>query len=594
MAEDGRRAPRRKREPAPTTPDPVEIALEAEASGRAPGAAARTLIERQTALIDADLRHRGWQIANERASMALRVLTGLAGVAVAVVLGVLVVSAARSQAVVVEAFGAPPEMAERGYSGQVLASALQDELVRIQTATRSSVAGRSIANAWSGGINVEVPTTGVSIGEIERVLRQKLGRDTHIGGDLTQGPDGTLTLTVRGDGITPRAFTGPADQLPALVRQAAEHAYGEAEPALFAHHLYQARRFDESLEIVRRSLARGPDDVTRGQLLNTWGNLLWVDNQYDEAIARYDAALAARPWYWGAWRNLVGVTSECCGDEAGLAVARRMRDAIEAAPAGEQPTRDYFDVEYALTADHATAAAVLREEDRQRAGGMLFTTTGPRLAQIEMARHDWRAAREAVAGGDPSDPQLGLMSQVLDAVEPLEAGRPALAIPTLRHLAGNQSRENIGETGDVLCLLALAYAQNAERSAALDALARARDTTTCRARTGAIHEALGDRTAADAAAQRAIRAAPSSPFPYEGRAGVLLARGDLNGAAWRFDQAHARGPRWADPIKGQGDVLAARGRWAEAAARYRAALEFAPGWEALQSALRRAEARARG
>lgn len=591
MAEEGRRAPRRKRERAPTTPDPVEIALEAEASGRAPGAAARTLIERQTALIDADLRHRGWQIANERASMALRVLTGVAGVAVAVVLGALVVSAARSQAVVVEAFGAPPEMAARGYSGQVLASALQDELVRIQTATRSSIAGRNIANAWSGGINVEVPTTGVSIGEIERVLRQKLGRDIHIGGDLTQGPDGVLTLTVRGDGVTPRAFTGPPDQLPALVRQAAEHAYGEAEPALFAHHLYQARRTDESLEIVRRSLARGPDDLTRGQLLNTWGNLLWMDNHYDEAIARYEAALTARPWYWGAWRNLVGVTSECCGDEAGLAAARRMRAAIEAAPAGERPTRDYFDAEYALTADNTTAAAVLREEDRQRAGGVLFTTTGPRLATLEMARHDWRAAREALAGGDSSDPQLERMSLLVGAVEQMEAGRPALALPALRQLSGGQ---DIEEAGDALCLLALAHAQNLEREAALGALARSRDTTICRARTGEIHEALGDQAAADAAARRSIGAAPSSPYPYEARGRVLLARGDLNGAAWRFDQAHARGPRWADPIKGQGDVLAARGRWAEAAARYRAALEFAPGWQALRAALTQAEARSRG
>lgn len=576
--------PRRSRKRAEplTTPNPVELALQSVVGSDSGDAIAHRVLRRHEQLI-------GWQIVNERASMALRVLTGVAGVVAALVLGMLVVSAARSQAVVVEAFGAPPEMIARGYTGQALASALQDELLRIQSATRSNMAARSIANAWSGSINVEVPTTGVSIGEIDRVLRQKLGRDTHIGGDLTQGADGTLTLTVRGDGITPRSFSGPQDQLPALVRQAAEHAYGEAEPALFAHHLYQTRRFEESLEIVRRSLARGPDDASRARLLNTWGNLLWVEIRYDEAIARYEAALAVQPSYWGAWRNLVGVTSECCGDEAGLAVTRRMRAAIEAAPAKDRPSQDYFDAEYGLTADPTTAVAVLREEDRKRAGGMLFTTTGPRLAQLEMARHDWRAAREALAGGDPSDPQLERVSLIVSAVEQVEAGRPALALPRLRQLIDVQSAEDIGESGEILCLLALTYAQNLERDVALRTLARSRDTTACRAREGAIHEALGDRGAADAAARRSIGAAPSSPYPYEARGRILLARGDLNGAGWRFDQAHARGPRWADPIKGQGDVLAARGRWREAAAKYQEALAFAPGWIDLRQALVRAE-----
>lgn len=579
----------RARVEAPTTPDAVEIAMEAQASGRAPQGPALNLIERQTALIDADLRHRGWQIANERASMGLRLLTGLAGLAAAVLVVVMIVSAARSQAVVVEPFGAPPELVGRGYTSQVLAASLQDELQRIQTATRTQAAQRNIANAWSGAINVEAPYTGVSIGEIEKVLRQRLGHDTRISGDLTQTADGGLSLTVRGDGIAPKTFTGTADQLPALLKQAAEHAYGEAEPGLFAHYLYQQSRMEDSLAVVRRTLARGVDDADRASLYNTWGNLLWGMDRHVEAISKYEAVLEIDPYRWGAWRNLAGIVSACCGDEAALEYSRRMLAAIRSAPSDQRPTRDYLDVEYGLRGDYSTAVAALREEDRKSAGGFLFATTAPRMAVLEMSRHDWKAAREALATGDM--PELAMRTYLLgiDGVEAREAGRAEEAVKAFEQLTAIPPSGDQSDGTSFVCDLALAYAMNGQKAAALQALSQAADTTACRALTGEIHAALGDRAAADAAARRSIGAAPSSPFPYEARGRVLLDRGDLNGAGWRFDQAHARGPRWADPIKGQGDVLAARGRWREAAAKYREALAFAPGWIALHQALARAE-----
>lgn len=584
----------RKRVDAPTTPDAIELAMDAEASGRPPEGAALSLIQRQTALIDADLHHRGWQIANERASMALRALTGLAGLAVAVVVMLMVISAARSQAVVVEPFGAPPGLADRGYNGQALAASLQDELQRIQHSTRSFANRRAIANAWTGDINVEVPSTGVSIGQIEKALRQKLGNDTHIGGDLTVGPDGALALTVRGDGIAAATFTGAADQLPDLIRRAAEHVYGEAEPGLYASYLYQSRRGDEGLVFIPQALAKGPDDTQRAMLLNTWGNLLWQDpNRLDEAITRFEAALAIEPFRWPTWNNLINITSECCGDEAALGVARRMDAILDSAPRDERRAFTSDQARQALTGDYTSLIASTLEEDRKLAGGVMFTTTGPRLAVYYVGVHDWRGVDEALAAGDPADPMLAPVRLMADAEEAFETGRFGDAVNSFNTMYRLFDGMEAADVTDTRCSLALFLAHDGRRTEALAALARAQDTTACRTLSGAIHEALGDRARADAAARRSIGAAPSSPFPYEARGRILLARGDLNGAAWRFDQAHARGPRWADPIKGQGDVLAARGRWAEAAARYREALRFAPRWLALQQALARAEARAR-
>lgn len=57
---------------APTSDDPVELAMEAAATGRAPSAAVQALIENQNRLV-------GWQIATERAAFALKLLTVVVG-----------------------------------------------------------------------------------------------------------------------------------------------------------------------------------------------------------------------------------------------------------------------------------------------------------------------------------------------------------------------------------------------------------------------------------------------------------------------------------------------------------------------------------
>jgi hypothetical protein len=110
---------------APTTPDPIEIAMEAEASGVAPSGVAARVLEKQERLI-------GWQIASERAGFGLKVLAGLAGLAAAMGLGLMMWSAAHSDGLIIEAIEAPPEIVGQGYTGQALAAELQDKLNRMQ------------------------------------------------------------------------------------------------------------------------------------------------------------------------------------------------------------------------------------------------------------------------------------------------------------------------------------------------------------------------------------------------------------------------------------------------------------------------------
>lgn len=79
-------------------------------------------------------------------------------------------------------------------------------------------------------VSVQLPQTGISIGELSRVMRRAFGNETYITGSLVRGPGEALSLTVRGTGVPPRTFTGPREQLPQLTMHASEYIYGRFEP----------------------------------------------------------------------------------------------------------------------------------------------------------------------------------------------------------------------------------------------------------------------------------------------------------------------------------------------------------------------------
>src|SRR5687768_8729699 len=92
----------------PTTGDPIEIAMEEDSGNASPDSPAQVLLKKQARLIDDQRRLLRFQVFNERAGGMLRVLTGIAGVSVALILGVMAWSAAHDRTVVFDAFSVPP------------------------------------------------------------------------------------------------------------------------------------------------------------------------------------------------------------------------------------------------------------------------------------------------------------------------------------------------------------------------------------------------------------------------------------------------------------------------------------------------------
>jgi tetratricopeptide (TPR) repeat protein len=77
---------------------------------------------------------------------------------------------------------------------------------------------------------------------------------------------------------------------------------------------------------------------------------------------------------------------------------------------------------------------------------------------------------------------------------------------------------------------------------------------------------------------RAVKLAPSIPSAYADWGGMLMARGDLDGAIAKFASANRRGPHFADPLEMWGEALIRKNRSDLALAKFEEASKDAPNW----------------
>jgi tetratricopeptide (TPR) repeat protein len=552
-----------------------------------PGADGREVFRRQALLLDLEIanfieKHRmtirqgGIRRFSDRLKIATQAFAVMSGLAIAVALCSMVVAAVRSQAVVVDSFDSPPALAERGLTGTVVAGRVLDQLTTLKAATFTAASRRKTTNAWSQDIKVQVPQTGISLGEIDRLLRARLGRDTHIGGDLVQEPDGRLSLTVRGDKILPRTFTGPPTDLGKLTTSAAEYIYGTSEPVLFAMYLSQRDRFDDSLAFMAKAYPN-LSAAERPEMLNTWGLALTFTNKPAEGLARFRQALQINPRFWKAWANLTGNAEAVEGAESAYKAGVGMLAQAKRAPAGEKMSLRYTANFYPYVQDWAGVIAAYEDDSAGQGGRTTMDISGPLVADAQASLHNWPEVDRALLASDPDDMRTKLYKIGLAGTRALEEGDAQRAVALLE-----AARKDYGPS----CKLAQAYLALGRLKEAEVTFGEVLATpeSTCLSDSAALPEAKGDWAATQAAHAKAIAFAPSLPYPHHRWGEALMRHGDLAGAEREFSIAHRQGPHWADPLKAHGDLLAAKGRWAEAAAKYAQAAPMAPDWEELRRA----------
>jgi tetratricopeptide (TPR) repeat protein len=587
------RRPRAPRPGAPTTDDAIELALEAEASGRPATGPAQLLIRKQAQLV-------GWQIATERTAFALKLLTAIVGVIVAVVAATLLISASQYRGLTVQPFSVPPDLETRGLNGSAVATRVLDKLTALQAATVSLRAPNSYANSWGDSVEVQIPQTGVSAGELWKFLRSWLGEEVKITGEVVRIDSG-LQVTARAGGQAAPPLVGQEAELEALLDRAAEAIFAETQPYRYAIYLSRTDRADESIAVLERLAATG-DETDRKWALAAWSFQLQLRGEFEAAIAKAEAALAIDPDFGLAHANLGGVLATLGRAEeayrASRLTARTMRgdphldpdisDAIVAEMEGQVLGQQH---------DHAGAAERYRiaaQSDGQSRRGIGFD----HAFQIA-ALHEYSRGRDLVRNGaDPPSSTGALVGADMAPIDRYDSQICYVAEDWPCVVASGQTlfREPDENTPNfpaahrlwltqIAPLLAFAHARTGDMATAATLIARTpTDAYAAAVGRGMVAAVKGDAQASERWFARAAELAPSlaDAHYYQGRA--RLERGDEDGAVAAFATAAARAPRWADPLKYWGDALAARGDRRGAIRKYREAAERAPRWGALHLA----------
>ena len=285
--------------------DPVAVALALAGASREKADAflddQRVLIAKQCALTDHQRHHlaedvkqidlRIWEL---RLGVMLRVATLVVGLAVAGGASLLVWDAAHANGLIVDEFTVPPDMAERGLTGQVVSAELLSDLLALQARSSSVRAASSYANNWGNKLKVEIPETGVSIGDLTRFLREWLGHETHLSGAVIRSSAGYTVTASAGSDAFP-ALTGAERDLDGLVQDMAEAIYRRTQPYRHAIYTFTGRiRLDEAeAELLALAANGAPED--RYWAYNGLTSIYNTEHRWDDAAKAAGNALALRP-----------------------------------------------------------------------------------------------------------------------------------------------------------------------------------------------------------------------------------------------------------------------------------------------------------
>jgi len=514
-------------------------------------------------------------------------------------LGVAVVirDAFKSRSVVIDAFDISPNLTAQALDGRIVAAALHDRLTQLQAATRISAQKREIANAWTNEIAIDVPETGLSFGQIERMLKTRFGHDQHISGTLIKTDPAGLALTVRGTDVLPRTFTDEKADLDAVVSRAAEYVYGESQPGLFVHYLANdVARYEDAIAFAKSHLARASTD-DKPLLLNYWANAMSAIALGDrkimaQTVPLYQEAVRIKPDYWNGWYNITS-TLGTLGDEEGAIRAGLQMKKLAGGRPGEAPEQSYGPYDQLLYNLQAYRSALLAEIAATGGVTAIWAEEGLLVALADAQLHEVDTARVRLATAlwDPKSHFDVMAVTNLRALIAEELGDLKAAANAWDDFAAVWSDPRIANSSpSAMCGSAPTYertAQPAKADAALAAPLKTVGISTyvdCYRFKADVLELRGDWTGAQEWYAKAVKLGPSMPSGYYSWGVALAKHGELAAAAVKFQLANQKGPHWADPLKAWGDVLMKQNNATDALAKYDEALKYAPNWKQLREA----------
>jgi tetratricopeptide (TPR) repeat protein len=598
--------------PDPTNPTAVSIALgqTSSAGAAAVDAEAAAFLRDQRRLINLQAEHlheqrelqlthlrvRRWK---DRMSLSLQGLAVFAGAVIAVGFATMVWKAHNDHGLLIDAFSVPPELAADGVSGSVTAQRFLDKFNALQTATDSDRPAATFAHNWGDEIKLEIPETGLKLGEVEKLLRDRFGYVSHVTGDVYKTSTG-IAVTARLGDAPPQTFEGSRADLDKLLQQAAESVYRFNQPYRFSSFLEQHGRLDEAIEVISELASSGPRSE-RG-----WAYAQWAQfdiNDHADANAARIHAKQALGFSEGATvhADIALISAEVWSghDEAALMYSRDLDP--RAHRLSSETTQAYFEQNSLVS----SAWLASLDGDLKRAAEQWLRVANtadyqdlPRLSHALSAtalilNHDPESARHALEPLGSVDDNSFLEANALSAFMAL----PNYWLAAERgdwHAALTDARAADAWLGSHQIRLRVMSLMQSVWIRPLEALAMIKDGDAAGAET-LIESTPADcylclRARAQIAAEKrdwpsaehwfaeATRQAPSLTFAWAEWGRERLTHGDADGAIAVLRKAHEIGPHFADPLEATGEALMIKGDYHGAIAEFRLADESSPHW----------------
>jgi hypothetical protein len=544
----------------------------------------------------AHLRVRRWK---DRLSLSLQGLAVLAGAVIALGFAAMAWHAHEDRGLLIDAFSVPPDLSAEGLSGSVIAQRFLDKLDELQTATESDRPAATFQNNWGDDIKVEIPETGLKLGDVEKLLRDRFGNVSHVTGDIYKTPAG-IALTARLADTPPRTFEGPMGNLDILLQQAAESVYRFNQPYRFSNYLEQHGRVEEAIGVISELAANGPPGE-RGWAYARWSQFNL--NDYGDADAARIHAKQGLGYTEGsavlADIALIGAEVWSGHDQQALTYSQDLDP--KAHKVSSETTRAYFEQNSLISS--AWLSSLVGDLNRSANQWLRVAKTQeyeglPRLSYALAAtmfalNHDPRSGQLALVPlGTPDDTSF-LQADAISAF----MGLPRYWLAAERgdwHAALIDAKAADAWLEDHKVKLRVTGLMQSVWIRPLEALAMAREGDIAGAETligttpadcylclrvrGQIATAKRDWLTAERWFDAAARQAPSLPFAFTDWGAERLAHGDTDGAIAMLQRAHEVGPHFADPLELMGEALMHKGDYRSAAAKFRLADGSASQW----------------
>jgi tetratricopeptide (TPR) repeat protein len=587
--------------------DPAAVAL---ALGGASREKADAFLDDQRALITAQkhhvgeqskylheqFKHLGLSIWEKRTGVLLRAATAIVGVAVASFFGLMVWDATHSSGLIVEPFAVPSDMAAKGLTGQVVASQMLDKLSAMQEITYSTRPPQSYENNWGNNLKVEIPETGVSIGELQQFLKDWLGHDTHITGEVYRTDTG-IAVTAREGTEAGATFTGPESDLDGLMQKAAEHVYSVTQPFRYANYLDRDLNAPDIADraarasVIYRKLIAGP--IAQEQAWG-WYGLAFIESflktDHRAAGSYFQKAITINPdFILGSYTLANGAVSYSGRYENGLSYALSAKRLLDRSNVPDIDPRQlllrrlFMDAQIALAkGDYGEALRNWKIGtdapeffDNAALGRGVFTGA---VLQMRARLHDVLELRANLPHPEISPSQRGMFSNTALYVFRAMDDWPDI-LKFERETPKISLQNDFLNAPRHLALVALAHAHMGDLSGAEALIAQSpADCDDCTIARGQIADMQGQHDRADYWFARVEKAEPSIPFADAAWGQSMLDRGQPDAAIAKFTLANQKGPHFADPLEMWGEALMAKNQSHLALAKFAEAEKYAPNW----------------